>query len=201
MMDTATLTTDNMRTARKAMIDSQLRTSGVNADFVLARMNAVPREDFVPESARGIAYMDRAVPLGEGRYLGAPLVQGMMLETADPQPADRALVVDGGSGYFAELLRPLVAELTVITPEDALAKSHKGDGFDLLVVDGAIEQLPASLVKRLKDHARIVSGVVSEGVTSLAQGRKIGDSSRLVPELEIGIPRLPEFDKPKGWTF
>ena len=56
-------------TARKAMIDSQLRTSGVNAEFVLRRMAAVARERFVPESARGFAYIDRAISLGGGRYL------------------------------------------------------------------------------------------------------------------------------------
>ena len=50
--------------ARKAMIDSQLRTSGVNADFVLSRMGAVARENFVPASARGFAYIDRAIALG-----------------------------------------------------------------------------------------------------------------------------------------
>src|SRR3569623_3843991 len=87
--------------ARKAMIDSQLRTSGVNAPAVLARMAAVAREDFVPASARGIAYIDRAIALGDGRWLAAPLVQGMMLQDARPTQADKALLVDGGSGYLA----------------------------------------------------------------------------------------------------
>ena len=90
------------------MIDSQLRTSGVSAEWVLRRMDAVERERFVPESARGFAYIDRAIPLGDGRYLAAPTVQGMMLQEARPTAADKALLVDGGSGYLAELLRPLV---------------------------------------------------------------------------------------------
>ena len=107
--------------ARKAMIDSQLRTSGVNADFVLARMAAVPREDFVPASAKGVAYMDRAIPLGEGRALAAPLVQGMMLQEAWPTLADKVLIVDGGSGYLAELVRPLVGSLDVVSPAEACA--------------------------------------------------------------------------------
>jgi len=94
--------------ARKAMIDSQLRVSGVNTESVCERMAVVPRENFVPEAARGFAYMDRSIPLGDGRFLAAPLVHGKMLEEAAPTPADRALLVDGGSGYLAELLRPLV---------------------------------------------------------------------------------------------
>src|SRR5688572_25014783 len=105
--------------ARRAMIDSQLRTSGVNAEWVLRRMSEVAREDFVPAAARGFAYIDRAIALEGGRQLAAPVVQGMMLQEAKPAAADKAIVVDGGSGYLAELLRPLVGSLEVLTPADA----------------------------------------------------------------------------------
>lgn len=187
--------------ARKAMIDSQLRVSGVNADFVRERMGSVAREDFVPEASRGIAYIDRAIPLGDGRFLAAPLVQGRMLEEAAPSVEDRALLVDGGSGYLAELLRPLVGAIEVITPEQAVQPVRgKGDST-LLLIDGAIEQLPDALGKRLADNARIVTGLVERGVTRLATGRKLGDSISLLPLAEMGIPVLPEFAAPKGWSF
>jgi protein-L-isoaspartate(D-aspartate) O-methyltransferase len=186
--------------ARKAMIDSQLRTSGVNAGFVLARMGAVAREDFVPAASRGVAYMDRAISLGDGRWLAAPVVQGMMLQEAVPTGDDKALLVDGGSGYLAELLRPLVGSLEVISAADAQGASRKG-GYTLLIVDGAVEQLPDALVKRLADDARIVCGVVSEGVARLARGRKAAGSAALLPLAEIGMPVLAEFAKPKAWTF
>jgi protein-L-isoaspartate(D-aspartate) O-methyltransferase len=186
--------------ARKAMIDSQLRTSGVNADFVLARMGSVPREDFVPEAAGGVAYMDRAIPLGGGRWLAAPLVQGMMLQEAAPTPADKALLVDGGSGYLAELLRPLVGSLDVIAPVEASSASRRKD-YTLLVVDGAVEELPEVLVKRLADDARVVCGVVRGGLTRLARGRKAAGALALLPLAEIGMPALPEFAKPRAWTF
>jgi len=186
--------------ARKAMIDSQLRTSGVNADFVLARMGSVAREDFVPPSARGVAYMDRAIALGGGRWLAAPLVQGMMLQEAAPSAEDKALLVDGGSGYLAELLRPLVGSLDVVSAEEALSASRKG-GYTLLLVDGAAEQLPDSLVKRLAEDARVVCGVVRGGVTRLARGRKTAGEVALLPLAEIGMPVLAEFARPKAWTF
>src|ERR1700712_5913204 len=92
------------KVARRAMIDSQLRTSGVNEPWVLAAMNSVPREDFVPHGARAAAYTDRAVPLGNGRFLAAPLVQGRMLAEARPVAEDTALLVGDGPGYFATLL-------------------------------------------------------------------------------------------------
>jgi protein-L-isoaspartate(D-aspartate) O-methyltransferase len=182
------------------MIDSQLRTSGVNAEFVLRRMGEVARERFVPASAQGFAYIDRAIALGGGRYLAAPVVQGMMLQEARPTTADKALLVDGGSGYLAELLRPLVGSLDVVSPADATTRSRKSD-YTLLVIDGAAEVLPEALVRRLADQARVVTGVVEEGVTRLAIGRKTADEVALLPLAEMGIPALPEFAAPKGWSF
>jgi protein-L-isoaspartate(D-aspartate) O-methyltransferase len=187
--------------ARKAMIDSQLRTSGVNADDVLAGMAAVPREDFVPAGAKGFAYMDRAIPLGNGRYLAPPLVQGLMLQEARPERSDKALLVDGGSGYLAELLRPMVGSLEVIPPDEAAAASREQGDFSLLVIDGAIEQLPDSLTRCLTGNGRVVTGWLRDGITRLATGRVAAGEVALLPLAEIGIPALPEFAKPKGWSF
>ena len=187
--------------ARKAMIDSQLRTSGVNAEYVLARMGAVSREDFVSENARGIAYIDRAIPLGNGRFLAAPVVQGLMLQEARPTRADKALLVDGGSGYLAELLRPLVRSLEVLSPAEAVAASRKRGDFTLLMIDGAIEQLPEGLVQRLAEGASVVTGLVRNGLTRLATGRKAAGEVGLLPLAEIGIPVLPEFAAKKEWSF
>jgi len=192
---------DRASEARRAMIVSQLRTSGVNAEPVLRRMAEVPREQFVPEAARGFAYIDRAIALGDGRQLAAPVVQGMMLQEARPSAKDRALLVDGGSGYLAELLRPMVGSLEVLTPVEAIAASRKGGDFTLLVIDGAVEQLPEALARRLADGARAVAGVVDNGITRLAIGHKAAGTLALLPLAEIGIPVLPEFAAPKGWSF
>ena len=185
--------------ARRAMIDSQLRPSGVNDLWVLARMDAVPREDFVPEGARGVAYMDRAVPLGGGAMLAAPLVHARMLAEAKPMPGDRVLVIDGGSGYLPALLEGLSGSVTVEAPEDA-AKAGTGD-FTLILIDGAAEQVPDALADRLAEGGRIVTGVVSGGVTRLAIGTASDGGIALLPLAEIGIPRLAAFDKPKAWSF
>jgi protein-L-isoaspartate(D-aspartate) O-methyltransferase len=124
----------------------------------------------------------------------------MMLQEARPSAADKALLVDGGSGYLAELLRPLVGSLEVDTPEQATAKSRKGD-YTLLVIDGAVEQLPEALVRRLADQARVVTGLVRNGLTRLAIGRMAASQVALQPLAELGIPVLPEFAAPKGWSF
>ena len=128
--------------ARRAMIDSQLRPSGVSAPWVLERMAELPREDFVPPARRAVAYMDRAVPLAGGRWLAPATVHGLLVQEARPRPADRVLVVDGGSGYLPTLIRPLAGSVEVIGVEAASAGTVPADGaegYTLLLVDGAVE--------------------------------------------------------------
>ncbi len=127
--------------ARRAMVESQLRTSGVNAEWLLRRMGEVTREQFVPAAASGYAYIDRAIAIDDAHQLAAPVVQGLMLQT-QPTHKDRVLLVDCGSGYLAELVRPLVGSLEVLSPGDAVTKTRKAGDFTLLLIDGAIEQLP-----------------------------------------------------------
>lgn len=188
--------------ARKAMIDSQLRTSGVNEEFVLARMIAVPREDFLPEDKSQIAYIDRSVSLSSGGALASPLFYGKLLIEAAPMPDDRVLVVEGGTAYLTELLRPLVQDIDAMDAATAAEKAgSKRKTYSMIVIDGAVEQLPAGLAKRLEDGGRIVSGLLLRDVTRLASGRKIADQVALQPIEDMGIPILHEFDKPKSWSF
>lgn len=198
-MTTTTQTRPDYAAARKAMIDSQLRTSGVNEPFVLERMGAVAREDFVPESAKGTAYMDRAIRLGDGGSLPAPLFHGAMLAEARPVSDDKVLVVDGGSRYLTALVEPLVASVKTISPNEAL-DARKGD-YSLVLVDGAIEHVPANMAKLVAEGGRIVTGLVERGVTRLATGRKSGKALALLPLAEMGVPRMGAFDKPESWSF
>ncbi len=199
-MASAPLPEVDFAAARRSMIDCQLRTSGVNEPWVLARMAAVPRENFVPRAARAVAYTDRAVPIGGGAALAAPLFHARMLAEAKPIANDRVLVVDGGSGYLPTLLEGLAGLVTVISADEAVRGGKKGD-FTLLLIDGAVEYLPDVLAKRLADGARVVTGLIDDGVTRLAIGCKAGGTVGLLPLAELGIPRLPAFDKPKVWSF
>lgn len=186
--------------ARRAMVDSQLRTCGVNEDYVLARMLAVPREAFLPADKAPLAYIDRAVSLGAAGHLAAPLFYGKLLREAAPRADDRVLVVEGGTGYLAELMRPLVASLETISA--ATAASSTGEPrYSLIVIDGAIEQLPEGLAARLVEGGRIVTGLLLRQVTRLAAGRKIAGRVALQPLEDLGIPVLHAFDAPKRWTF
>ncbi|MBA4046578.1 MAG: protein-L-isoaspartate O-methyltransferase [Erythrobacter sp.] len=196
---TTTLPQSPSATARRAMIDSQLRTSGVNEEYVLARMIAVPREDFLPADKASVAYIDRAVTLADGA-LATPLFYGKLLIEAAPTPQDRVLVVEGGTAYLTELLRPLVAEVTTVSAADAAKGAGEGS-YSLIVIDGAIEHLTDGLAAQLDDNGRIVTGLVLRQVTRLASGRKVAGQLNLQPVEDLGIPVLPAFAAPKRWTF
>lgn len=200
-----TLTEDRSATearpeARTAMIVSQLRTSGVNEHWVLNAMAAVAREDFVPAAMRDAAYIDRAIPLENGRFLAAPLFHGKLLAEAAPSRDDKVLLVGEANGYLAALLRPLVGSLTVVDPAEAAGLAGEG-GYSLVVIDGAIEELPASLAAQVAEGGRVVTGVLVRGVARLASGVKAAGAVSLLPLIEMGIPALPEFAAPKNWSF
>jgi protein-L-isoaspartate(D-aspartate) O-methyltransferase len=188
--------------ARRVMIKSQLRTSGVNDETTLARMRDVPREDFLPADKAALAYIDRSIPLGEQGALAAPLFYGKVLVEAAARKQDRVLVVENGTGYLAELVRPLVGSLEVTGVGEAASGNVPGDGeFTLVLIDGAIEQLPESLAARIAEEGRVVGGLVLRGVTRLASGRKIAGRVAFMPVEDLGMPVLSAFDKPKGWSF
>ena len=195
-------TSSDTSAARKAMIDSQLRTSGVNEEYVLARMIAVPREDFLPEDKTPLAYIDRSVSLGPDAHLASPLFYGKLLLEAAPMPTDRALVVEGGTGYLTELLRPLVESVDTISAADAAGGAGTANGpYSLIVIDGAIEELPENLKEVVEENGRIVSGLLLREVTRLASGRKIAGKVALLPVEDLGIPVISAFSKPKSWSF
>lgn len=185
--------------ARKAMIDSQLRTSGVNEEFVLARMLAVPREQFLPEDKASLAYIDRSVRI-DGGALASPLFYGKALLEAVPAADDRVLVVEGGTSYVAAIVGPLVESVATVTAS-AAANGEVDGAYSLIIVDGAIEHLPDALAQCLEESGRIVSGLVLRNVTRLASGRKVAGHLSLQPVEDLGIPVLHAFDAPKKWSF
>jgi protein-L-isoaspartate(D-aspartate) O-methyltransferase len=209
---------DNSAVLRRAMIDGQLRVSGVNDPLLLAAMDALPREAFVPAERRAAAYADRGQPLGRGRTLAPPLTHGQMLQEARPDPADHALLIGGGTGYLAALLAPLVGSLEVVESDPELAAAAPRQAgrwtigpltagapqaapYSLIVIDGAIEQLPETLADQLVEGGRLVTGLVERGVTRLAVGRKAAGTVGLLAVGDADVPLLDDFAVPRRWTF
>lgn len=188
---------DPYAAARRAMIDSQLRTSGVTQPAVIAAMGALPRERYVPDAMRHSAYVDRAIALSDGAVLPAPLFHGRLLAEAALDPADRVLVI--GSAYLADLVRVLAGSVTAISACEAVTLADSE--FDVILIDGAIEELPGSLAALLVDGGRVVTGLADRGVTRLAVGRKVAGQISLLAVADIGVPVLAQFAKPNRWSF
>jgi len=218
---TATLDTPGFEAARAAMVVSQLRTSGVSDARVVAAMADVPREAFLPESLGALAYRDRTVPLGEGRGQNPPLATGLLLNEARIAPGERVLVVGAAGGYAAAVAARLAGQVVAVESDAALAgiartalngqaKLVEGpltDGapgeaaFDVLIMDGAVGQLPDALVQQLRVGGRIVTGLVDRGVTRLASGVRTDDSFGLRAFADVECVVLPGFEKPDGFKF
>ncbi len=199
------------------MVESQLRTSDVDDQRVIAAMAKVPREDYVPAARRAMAYIDRPIPLDGGRSLNPPLVTGRLLKEAQIAPGDKVLLIGAATGYAAALLVELGASVTAVEEEggpDTIAASGAtivrgplakgsigGAPYDVLFIDGAVEEVPAALVQQLAEGARVVTGIVDGGVTRLCSGRIVGGALGLSRLADIEMVILPGFAAPARFTF
>ncbi|MGV1681514.1 protein-L-isoaspartate O-methyltransferase family protein [Sphingopyxis sp. NJF-3] len=207
---------------RSAMIDSQLRTNDVIDPAVVAAMAAVPREAHVPAALASVAYMDRAIDLGGGRWLNAPLVTGRMLVEAAIRPGTRVLLVGAATGYSAVLLARLGAKVTAVeedaaliaaarqaAPKDAIdwiegpltAGAPGAAPFDRIIIEGAIEILPDAIAGQLAEGGRLVAARREGAVTRLVQGVKAGGIVALRPFADMDVAPLPGFAAPAGFRF
>jgi protein-L-isoaspartate(D-aspartate) O-methyltransferase len=204
--------------ARAAMVESQLRPQGVTDAGTLTAMGEVQREQFVPQQARPLAYIDRALPLGGGRFLPAPAVLGELLTQMKPEAGQRALVVGAGTGYSAAVLARIGLEVVAIEAapelaacarglgvqvvEQALAAGYaKGGPYDQILIDGAVEHIPEAIVAQLADGGRLGTALIDRGITRLVVGRKAGAAFGYLTISDSGSPALPGFARPKAFIF
>ncbi len=204
--------------ARRAMIESQLRPVGVTDAAVLEAMDSVPREQFVPDASRPLAYSDRAVPLGGGRYLPAPAVLAQLLTQMAPSPGERALVIGAGAGYSAAVLGHIGCEVIAVESAPELAERAKGLGirivegpieaghpagapYDLILIDGAVEQLPEPIIEQLADGGRLGTALVDRGVTRLIVGQKVAGAFGYLSIADAGVALLPGFTRARPFKF
>src|SRR6185369_16891561 len=111
--------------AREAMVECQLRPQGVTDAAVLEAMGRVRRERFLPTHTRPMAYVDRAVAIGDGRFLSAPAVLGQLLTQMMPERGQAALVVGAGTGYSAAVLAEMGLRVTALESDAALAAAAR----------------------------------------------------------------------------
>ena len=209
---------DRFAEARSAMVDSQLRPEGIADPAVLAAMAAVPREDFVAEGLRPIAYSDRAVPLAAKRALMPPAALGQLIQALAPIGGERALIVGAGTGYSAAVLTAMGVAVTALESDPALAAiaSRQGiaiaDGplalgysadapYDFILIDGAVEELPQAIIDQLAEGGRLAAALAEGGVTRLAVGTRSGKAFGMRPFADAAVSVLPGFFRASAFVF
>lgn len=192
--------------ARKVMVDNQLRTAGITDRRLLAAMGEVPREQFVPEVRRGLAYIDEAIPVGGGRKLGAPAPFAKLIQLAEIDGTDHVLDLGCGTGYSAAVIAHLAASVVAVESEPELAAKartalagtnvtvtegaletagrSKGP-YDVIVIEGVVESVADALFAQLKPEGRIVALIGSAGKPAVAH---------LFARSGKGIASRPAFD-------
>jgi protein-L-isoaspartate(D-aspartate) O-methyltransferase len=210
--------------ARRKMVASQIRTNEVTDPLVVAVMSEVPRERFVPPANRDFAYIDEDLAIGKGRYLMEAVVLARLLQLADLQSTDHALVVGAGTGYSAAVMARMVRSVVALESDPAMAEEARkaladvapgvtvvvGDlkmgcpdksPFDVIVVDGAVSAIPNSLKPQLADGGRLVC-IVREGPVGRATLlTRAGDSYGSRQEFDAMTPILPGFEKLPKFVF
>jgi protein-L-isoaspartate(D-aspartate) O-methyltransferase len=181
----------DFETARRRMVDNQLRTSNITDRRILGAMGEVPRELFVPAERQDLAYADTPHALGGGRWLAPPAPFAKLIQLAEIEHTDNVLDVGAGTGYSTAVLARLAANVTGIESDPALVARAKDifsrypsdnaqvvegaldgagqprDTFDVIVVDGAVDAAPATLFPLLKDGGRLVA-LLRQGGTGVA---------------------------------
>jgi protein-L-isoaspartate(D-aspartate) O-methyltransferase len=169
-----------MEQRRQDMVKDQLLGRDISDPTVLEAMARVPREEFVPEYLRDMAYADSPLAIGQGQTISQPYVVALMTEALELSPADRVLEIGTGSGYAAALLGQIVSEVYTVERHEALAEAAAerfrrlgydnvhvlhADGtlgwpehapYDAIVVTAGGPQVPDALREQLAVGGRLV---------------------------------------------
>jgi protein-L-isoaspartate(D-aspartate) O-methyltransferase len=218
-------------TARRAMVDGQVRTNDVTNLGLIAAMLDVPREAFVPESRAALAYLDRDVPIAEAtanepaRWLVKPVVLARLIQAAEPDPQDRVLVVGAGSGYAAAVLSRLAGSVVALEQNVALVQKARAilpalgagnvtvvDGplvagapssgpYDLILIDGAVETVPESLFGQMSSRGRLVAVVAAGPVGKATLFQTVNGETGGRVLFDATAPVLPGFAKAPAFVF
>ena len=216
----------NFEDARRIMVDSQLRPNRVTNEGVLAAMGTLPREQFVPEAQRPVAYVDEDLAIAPGRYNMEPLTLARLVQAAAPKSFELCLVVGAGTGYSAAVFARLCDTVFALESDGALAASTsalmsdlamdnivivegalveglpKQGPYDVIMVNGGVKIFPDALTDQLADGGRMVTVMIDEvglGRAVLIVKGATGISQRVL--FDASIPALPEFEKEAGFVF
>lgn len=213
--------------ARRNMVDGQLRPNRVTNAALLAAIGELPRERFLPEGLKSVAYADDDVPLGNGRFMMEPMVLARLIQNLQPLPDDKALVAASGRGYGAAILARLVKSVVAVENDGGLAASAQqilrelgvtnvqhvagqpdqgaaaSGPYEVILIEGAVQEVSRAIVDQLAEGGRLAT-VVADPSGALGVAHlfvKQGGVTSGRPLFDAGTPSLPGFTPPPKFTF
>lgn len=215
----------NIESARRQMVEQQIRAWDVLDERVLDALIAVPREYFVPPAYRGLAFADIEIPLGQGEVMMAPKVEGRLLQALDLTPGDDVLEVGTGSGFLAGCLAKLASRVTsldirAVFTDRATRNLREADianvqletrdalrldgqqRFDAIAVTGSLPIYDDCFQHALAPGGRlfVISG--SLPVMEARRVTRVGENDWTTESLfETAIPPLVNAPEPSGFVF
>lgn len=210
---------------RVTMVDTQVRPSDVTKFPILDALLSVPREVYVPDAAKALAYVDGPIDLGGGRQLLDPRATAKLLDALEPTPSDLVLELGAGGGYTTALLAHL-AEAVVAVEEDAslaedaeatLAEqgvdnaavicaplvegSAKHGPFDAIILFGGVNAIPDRITDQLKDGGKIAAIFMDGPLGEARIGLKSGGRVTWRMAFNATAPILPGFARSPSFVF
>jgi len=217
-------------TARQKMVDGQVRTSDVTDGRILDAMLALPRENFVPEDKRALAYLDLDLDVAEDgaqkRFLVKPVLTAKLLQAVELNGTDNVLIVGAATGYAAAVAARLAGKVTATENDAALcakgastvaglglgnvtfrtAEAAAGDSaaapYDAIILNGATEIMPERLFGQLKHEGGRLVGVFATSRPSRAMivTRSHGDLGHRIL-FDAAAPVLPGLERVPAFVF
>lgn len=210
---------------RTTMVDTQVRPSDVTKFPIIDAMLSVPRESFVPAARREAAYVGENLSLGGTRVILDPRTLAKMLDAADIQPDEMVLDIGAGLGYSAAIAARLAEAVVALEEDTAMAAeaetalseagidnvaviegplaegSAKHGPFDVILIQGAVQQVPDAITAQLKDGGRIAA-IFDEGTLGVTRiGYKIDGEMTWRYAFNAGAPVLPGFEAAQTFLF
>jgi protein-L-isoaspartate(D-aspartate) O-methyltransferase len=215
--------------ARRKMVESQLQTSGITDRRLLTVMGQVPREIFVPEGRRGLAYIDvaQAIPTSDGRrrFIAPPAPFAKLVQLAAIGDGDRVLDLGCATGYSAAVLAELAEHVVAVESDPGLVAAARAnleslglenvtvvegaleDGapkhgpFDVIILEGMANEVPRRLFEQLAEEGRLVV-LQQEGRAAAAHLYvRSGDDVAGRPEFNTSMPPLFTTKRPPAFVL
>jgi len=211
-------------TARRHMVDGQVRTADVTDLRIISAMMEIPREQFLPPASAKLAYLDLDLPVSDGsRRLLKPMVLAKLCHAANIAPTDRVLDVGCATGYGAAVLARLAANVTALEQDAGLAQAARGalaaqsnvsvvtgpltagwpqgGPYDVIVLEGATEIEPQGFLSQLREGGRLVCVLGSSPGAKAMLYCRSGDELGGRPIFDAAAGLLPGFVKAPAFAF